>query len=286
MSEVAQGEIAGSETPAPTPSEPSVPSTGGQAAAPDTAEQVAETDEQKNAREVAEQRERSERRARGVQRRLDELTREKYDAAARADRLEGLLTHALTGRAGQPQLPAAPEEPKRETYANYDDWVGALAEHRAERKAEAIVTRILGQTNAQYERVQQQRQVDELRANFAERQQKFAAATPDYFDVVQTDDVRVPDESAAFLHTMEDAPEVIYHMAKHPEFAKRLWSQPPVRQAMLLGALSAQLKAAPQVSKAPPPGKPTGATASASNEPPQDMEGYLKWREKNRSKRG
>src|SRR5262252_5004355 len=99
-----QNEPAGSEAPAQQ-SELPIEETGGQAGVADTPEQVAETDEEKNARELREQQERSERRAKGVQKRLDELTRDKYDANARADRLEQLLTHALTGGKGaQPQL--------------------------------------------------------------------------------------------------------------------------------------------------------------------------------------
>lgn len=253
------------------------------AVATDTTEQVAETDEQKNARELAEQQARSERRARGVQKRLDELTAEKYEARARAERAERMLEQAMRGNQPAPAAEQPDAEPKREQYANYDDWVAALAEHRAAKRAEKIIADRFGQVHQQQTDFAQQQEVMRLRNQFAARQQDFAKKNADYFDVVQTEDVRIPNEAAAFLHTMEDAPAVIYHMAKNPEVAQRLWNEPPIRQAMLLGELSAQLKTPPKVSNAPPPGKPTGARSGESNEPPSDYQGYLKWRAKQRS---
>jgi hypothetical protein len=282
MADVTQEQIAASESAVPEPQSETPPE--GAPVAADTTEQVAETDEQKNARELAEQRERSEKRAKGVQKRFDELTRDKYDAHARADRAERMLEQVLSRgpQPGTPQ-PAAPKEPTREQFANYDDWISAKAEYVADQRAAKIVEERFQRMQQGQNDTAQQYEIARIRNDFAARQQEFAKKTPDYFEKVQTEDVRVPHEAAAYLQTMEDAPAVMYHMANNPEIAARLWNQPPLRQAMLLGELSAQLRTNPQVSTAPPPGKPTGARSGPSNEPPQDMEGYLKWRAKQRS---
>jgi hypothetical protein len=284
MADVTAAQIAASETPAAQPSEPAAEVTPPvEPVAPDTTETVAETDEQKNARELAEQRERSEKRARGVQRRMDELTADKYAERERALRAERLLEQMWQQRQPGTQQPAEEQEPQREQFSDYEDFVAAKAEFRAAKRAEAILAKRLDGAAQASREMQVQAEASQLRQRFVAKQQEFAKTTPDYFDVVNTEDVRVPEATAALLHTMDDAPQVIYHLAKNPETAARLWNEPPVRQAILLGQLSATLKGTPQVSKAPEPGKPTGARSGESGTPPSDMEGYVKWRAKQRS---
>jgi hypothetical protein len=283
MTDVTAAQIAASE-PAAQPSEPAQQQPPVEPVAPDTTETVAETDEQKNARELAEQRERSDKRARGVQRRMDELTADKYAERQRAERAERMLEQYWQQRQpGTQQQTAEEQEPQREQFSDYEDFVAAKAEFRATKRAEAILAkRFEGVAQASRE-MPVQAEASQLRQRFVAKQQEFAKTTPDYFDVVNTEDVRVPEATAALLHTMDDAPQVIYHLAKNPETAARLWNEPPVRQAILLGQLSATLKGTPQVSKAPEPGKPTGARSGESGTPPSDMEGYVKWRAKQRS---
>lgn len=288
MPDVTAAQIAASETAAP-PSEPAEQQQPvEQPVAPDTTETVAEeTDEQKNAREIAEQRERSEKRARGVQKRMDELTADKYAERAARERTERMLEQVLLAqqqRSG-PQQAAEGQEPRREDFSDYEDFVAAKAEHRAVKGAQEVFRRELQGAAQASQDAQVQQQATALRQQFVARQQEFAKAVPDYFETVNTEDVRVPEASAALLHTMDDAPAVIYAIAKHPQIATRLWNEPPARQAILLGQLSAMLRSSPQVSKAPEPGRPTGARAGESGAPPQDMEGYMKWRAKQRSAR-
>lgn len=251
--------------------------------AADTTEQVQETDEQKNERELAERQKRSEASQRGIKKRIDELTADKY--AEREARQQAELARQRAEREldewrrviqGQ-QQPQQDREPQRSDFTEYEDWVAAVAVHRTQKAIEARLAARERAAAEQYARQQQTHQFTQIRTQFDGRQQAFAKEHPEYFDAVNTEDVRVPETSAAYIQVMEDGPAVILHLAKNPEIARSLWGKAPHEQALALGRISAKLGSPPQVSNAPPPGKPVGAKAGDASNPPQDMEGYLRW---------
>ena len=114
-------------------------------------------------------------------------------------------------------------------------------------------------------------------AAFAERQRTLEKTIPDFRETIEDADVSIPQESLAILRHMEDGPLLAYHIAKNPEIAEKLSGQPPYLQAVTLGQISTTLKATPQISKAPPPGKPVQTKPGSSSEPPSNPDDYSAW---------
>ena len=111
--------------------------------APDTPETV-ETDEQKTERAKEEEarvnRKKEEKRQTSFQKRIDELTTDKYEERKRADELMK-QNQRLLELYGHKTGAATPStgEPTRELFENYEDFVTARAEYRAEAKVTAAL---------------------------------------------------------------------------------------------------------------------------------------------------
>jgi hypothetical protein len=118
------------------------PPENGESAAP-------ETDEQKNERVQAEAtekaRQKEEKRQQSVQKRINELTAEKYSAQKLADQLAEQNARILALLEGKKDAPPTDVEPKREQFNDYEEFVTARAEWRAEKKALAIVEKFSSQ---------------------------------------------------------------------------------------------------------------------------------------------
>ena len=282
MPDVTQEQIAASESAVPesettgiAPAEPVVS---------DATEQ--ETDEQRNERATRETQERAEKRARGVQKRLDELTADKYAERAAREAAERRSEQLMAMVQGRTQQTAPPEtgEPKREQFTDYEEFVAAKAEYRALQKADQLFQQRQAQQQRAFEQQRMQATAAQVQQQFRSRVDEYAKSKPDFADLVtENTDVRIPDETAAIVQMMDDGPAILYHMGKNPEIARQLWGKPAMVQAMVLGQLSASIKSGPAVSSAPAPGKPVGAKSGSSENPPSDMDGYMRWRAKQRA---
>lgn len=286
MSEVTGSQIAAEQDAAP-PSDPAeVPVTTDAPDTSDATQEIAETDEQKNERELKEQKERSEKRARGIQKRLDELTADKYAERQRAERAEREREQllALIQRGQQPQTSqAATDEPLRDQFNDYDTYIRAYAKWEARNEARSIVERELGaerqKVEQQSQRAFMEQQASQLAGHLAKSVDEFRKTTPDYDETVEAlDFVPPPDMLRAILDTDNPA-KVLHALGKNAAEARRIAGMGPIAIARAIGRIEATLTV-PQVSKAPPPGKPVASKASSSNEPPQDTEAYMAWRKK------
>jgi hypothetical protein len=217
----------------------------------------------------------------GAQKRIDELTRDKYDARREA---EYWREQALKA---QPKPEPAKVEPvKLPTLAEfeYDEgkYQAALIQY-ATQQAEQVVERRL--TQAEQQRAEQARL-----GTFAERQRAFAKATPDFEDKVLRDP-SLP-ISAAMRDVIVDSdngPEIAYHLANNRAIAERIAALPPHMAALELGRIEGRIEAeksaakrpAP-VSKAPPPPPVVEAVEPEVTKDPEQMttDEWVKWREK------
>lgn len=237
------------------------------------------TDEQKNEQALAEaaeqKRVREERRQNGVQKRIDELTREKYEQKARADTLEQLLKT-------QTHKPTEATEPKREDFESYEDFLEARTEYRADKIVQERLSKY-EQTQKQTQNQNQQEQSHrEAERQFAERARALEKDYPDYKEVVEESDVEIPNSVLEMMQRLKEGPLLAYHIASNPSLADQFRGQSRDVQGVLLGQMIATLKAPPKVSSAPPPGK-TVSTAKhgSTNEPPTNPDLYRAWADKN-----
>lgn len=258
------------------------PVVGGESGAPE----VVETDEQKNARVQEEASEKArlkeEKRQASVQRRMDELTADKYAERKRADELAGRLA-ALESKQNTPQ---APGEPTRDQFENYEDFVTARAEFRAVAKAEAATAAAIAKfSETQKESQTRSVQEESRRATekqFIERRLEVEKSIPDYKEVMADWEPNIPDSAVDLLVKMADGPLITYHLAKNPSLEAQFRDQPAYMHGILLGQLSATLKSPTKVTAAPTPGKTVStAKGGTSTEPPSDPNQYYAWAQKN-----
>lgn len=248
--------------------------------AADTTETVAETDEQKNQRIAEEANQRHEKRLNGFQRRINEVVGEKHALSRQVEMLTQALANAI-GRGQVPQQQSEQGPPQRRADESYEDFVERKATWAAEQKATRLVQERLEQAQRQQAQAQLRDQAVGVRAQFEARMQQFAKDAPDWDQVVgSNDDVVIPDEAAGLLHVDPDGPAILYAIGKNPALAAQLHGKPLAMQAMVLGQIKATLKAAPQVSKAPTPGKPVGSRGGSVNDGPSDDDDINTWLKK------
>lgn len=243
-----------------------------------------------------------QRRSRGVQKRLDELTRRAGDADRRSDML--LETNrelvARLARAEQqpaPQQRTAPTDPanarpREEDYpGDYRAFLRAEAQWEARQATEQVLQRdreVRNQQAAQEREQAQAReqlaQVETVLTDFGKRNTEYAKQAPDFAEASHAlDHIEIGRHNAPMVQTIllrPDSAKILHHLAMNPGEAERMASLPPALQGAAVGEFAATINRAPRPSTAPAPGRavsgmrPPNAGAPASN----SMDDYAAWR--------
>lgn len=233
--------------------------------------------------------------SKGVQKRLDELVKQREEERRRADSLQEMLAKALEGAQKRPEAPKQPEAeaepvaPSRANYGDDDSWQAALIAY-AEQKAMFAARREVAQTiQAERENVRQQELVKQQKAvqeAYKARVEKVSTELPDYQSVAERSDVQVSIPMAHAILMSEEGPRLQYYFGQNPEEAKRISALNPVQQLVEIGKLEVKLsKPAEQkvsVSAAPKPPTPHTPKSEVVRKSPQDesMEEYAARRQK------
>lgn len=173
-------------------------------------------------------------RFKGVQPRIDELTRARREAEREASYWRGI---AQQGQAQQ-SAPAAPTKPTPDKYDDYGDYVEALTDWKTE---QAVAKRM--------EQDSTRKVADARSQTFAERQVATRAVLPDYDAVVGSSETPIANHVGEALMESDRGPELAYHFAKNPEVLQNLNGMTPMQAAREIGKLEATLptKTAPVV---------------------------------------
>jgi hypothetical protein len=212
---------------------------------------------------------------RGVQKRLDELTREKYEERRRAERAEALaernaaMLEQMLRQQSQPQGNAGPPDPDEYSAGRFDpQYIEALTDYKARQAAQGFMEQ---QRQAQ-ERQAQEAKAEQTRATIQRQEREFAKRFPDYNETraFLLADERIASHQGigAAIMDSDNAPGLLYHLGKNPDLAYRIADMDPVRAARELGRIEEQLSkpAAPKpVSQAP---APVGSMPSGGGSPP------------------
>lgn len=247
------------------------------------ATETVETDEQKNERVQREAREASEKRARGVQKRMDELTADKYAERKRADDLAEQNRRILALLEGKSSAGVAKpaDRPTEQSHPDYAERVHATAVWDATQAARAEIEKSRKDFEDQSRRSTQEQQQRATISAYQERQRETAKSIPDFNTVMEDADVPVPQGVYNMILRIPDGPLVAYHMAKNPQLAEQFNAGNADMHGVLLGQLAATLKASQKTqSNAPPPGKTVRSTPGSDNEPPSDPDKYWDWAKK------
>jgi len=214
--------------------------------------------------------------AKGVQKRLDELTAQRYAEQrlredAQRDRDHWRELALKSQKAPEPEIAAPKGKPNVAEFASYEEYTEAVADW----KVQEILTRReaeVQQQRAQYEAMT-------LREAFDAKARAFEAESPDWRQVVTS----IPLSDAAFQAAQQSdmGPALLYHLGKNPQLAEQIYSLSPYQQAMRLGRLELELSQ-PQpkrISGAPEPINPlSGGDGKAYDPNRGTAEQYKAWR--------
>lgn len=206
----------------------------------------------------------------------------------------------------------APEdkEPKRDAFESYEDYQRALAKFEGRQAAR--------EENAKNEQERKQKTERESQEKLARTWQgkieKAQTKLVDFEDVLEDEpdtlDAIAGSPMRGFITESDIGPEIVYHLCKHPEEAKRIAALPAYKQAAEIAKIEEKLTAAPQKpapdeeedpddapdgkepergadgrfkpdkkgpSKAPEPIEPVGERAANTNQLPSDKDSPEVW---------
>lgn len=221
-----------------------------------------------------------------IQKRIDKLTRDKYDALRKADieRYEKEQLKARIEALEKAKTPGTATQPPTLEGAGFDEnkYQAQLLEF-AKTHAEAAALKAVDQR-------MQSESSKQVFNEFHARQTKFIESTPDYIEkVLEQETLPISNETQEALMQMENGPEIAYYLCTHEDMAKQLMLLPPLLQMREIGRIEAGLTkpVVPKVSKAPPPPAKIEASEAAAEKNPSDMTDaeFRKWRQKQISKR-
>lgn len=256
--------------PAPTP-EQTAETPGAQQT--DSAQTTAEpelTEEEKQAKELDKQ---NRKQARGVQKRLDELTRNWRDAQRDAEYWREM---AMRGQPQQQQT-AQDGEPKESDYKDYAKFLEDRAAWRVKQE--------LAQHERQRSEERQRMQLAETAEAARDRLMKGVEKYDDFEEVAFRADVPI---SEAMFHAMAESDviaDIAYHLGQNPEEAQRIARMSPWAAAREIGRIEANLAKmpVPKVTSAPPPArvvKTTTVPPGSIEDPKLTIDEWMKRRNK------
>ena len=228
----------------------------------------------------------------GVQKRLDELTRQREEAKElyEAEKAEKLRLMTLLENQTKVELPPETvEEPARPSRADYVDdnaFMDAVSEY-VEKKADFLATK----RQAEAEKQRQETEVAEgqriARETYLERVQKTQEQYADFKEVAERPDVMVSIPMAHAIVHHEQGPAIQYYLGKNPADAKRIANLDIPSQLVELGVIVATKLTSKGEEPKPKPvsAAPRPLSANKPSETPvvkdpstMNMEEYKAWR--------
>lgn len=206
------------------------------------------------------------------------LAKERRKTQELRNRLKFTEEFALKGKSEEKK--PEPGEPRREDFQDYETYLEAKAEWKADQKVRAAL--------AERDKAESERKARESREK-AEREfhTRLRKASKDYDDLEEVIDSSEAPMTQAMMDAIvysELGPQVAYYLAKHTDEAERIAQLPPVVAAREIGKLEAKIQSDPPTrtpSKAPDPVQPVGGRGASSTTPDPSPKDDLKtWMKK------
>ena len=217
---------------------------------------------------------------RGVQRRIDRLTKARYEAEAQnkmlAERLQALE------RSSKPQQP--PGAPKIEDFQDFDAYVAAKAEWVADQKINKALSERDSRSQAERDQIESGKVVE----SWNQKLQKASKDIPDLTEAIESSDVPMTQVMGRAIMESDVGPQLAYYLATHPDEAEDIAALGPLATVRALGRIEERLsvKKPAKPSGAPAPITPSGQKAQASKDPANmDYDDFVKFRRAQIAKR-
>jgi len=184
-----------------------------------------------------------------VQARIDKKTWEAHEAQRQSDYWRERAERAEQA-ANKPVEPIAPQKKPTLESVGYDEakYDDAMVEY--------LSAQALARVDKHLNEREQQQQAVKRQETFQTRQAEFAATVDDYDAVVYNPRNAISPSMADNIAESDIGPQLAYYLGKNPEVARQIAALPARAASRELGKIEAKLtapKAAPAVTKAPPP---------------------------------
>lgn len=196
-------------------------------------------------------------------RKIDQLTREREQALAQNAQLTAVVQRIVgaTPQPGQAGQPAVDDRgPQRGQFADYEQYLEARAEWKADRLAQQRIAQYEQHRGQQMQQAAVQQQAQTVANDFQSKLTDGAKRFTDWHDLAASDDAQVPLGHGATLALTQaqDPAGVVYWLMKNPTSAQAFSVMNALQAAHEIGRIEAGLKAPSAPSTAPRPGKPAG----------------------------
>lgn len=190
----------------------------------------------------------------GIQSRIDELTRNWREAERREAALWDMIRRQQPQPQAEPEETEKPKAPPTLEQFNYDEaaYQAALFQHVKDEAAR------VAREELRQEREREQAQTK--KQTFKQREAEYAKANADYLTLTRDPTLPLPSHIIELAVESENGPAILYHLAQNRDVAERIAGLSPVAAAREVGRIEAKLEkpasapaAKPAISKAPPP---------------------------------
>lgn len=231
---------------------------------------------------------------RGIQKRIDELTRERYETQRDRDywREQALRggARAEAPKGADVQAPDLTQFGKPPTLAEhgYDEakFNAALAAYN-DNLLKKAVPGMVEQAVQRYRQSdvanRQQAEMAQLAEAFSGREAEAASRYSDYEAVAHNPDLRISPAMATAIQLSDKGPDVAYYLGKNPAEAARIAGLNPIAQAAAIGRLEAKFLTVvkKKTTSAPEPVRAVGNKGVVAKAPEKmSTEEYRAWRAK------
>lgn len=210
-----------------------------------------------------------------MQRRVDTLTRQKYQLEAELKLLREQQSKPAAGNGqGQQGSGGAPDISK---FTDFNDYIDAVVAYRVE---QGLTKNTAASETKLRERMIEQHQ-QEIAESWRESVTSYAESVPDFYEVVEAADVSVSQPLMQAVMEADDGPAVLYYLAQNPKEVRKLNTMSGSAVTRHIGRLEERLAATKaqstqsKASKAPTTVSGSGNVTSAKT--PADNMPIAEW---------
>ena len=244
--------------------------------------QEAEQSEQPTAEDTAEK----EPKENKVQKRINELTREKYEARKLAEEAEARAAELQKKLEAQNQAEQE-KAPDELDYDDHDEYLAARDQYLINQAKKAALQEFRAEERTIAQQLKEQERAAKAQEKFVNNLQSKADQFEN-FDQVAGGHPYMSNDMYEIILESDKGPELAYHLGSHLDEAERIYSLPPIMQARELTKLEAKIETAnpKKATSAPDPIVPIGSGGTVEKDPEQ-MSGdeWAAWRYKQLEKK-
>lgn len=186
----------------------------------------------------------------------------------------------------QPAQPARSDEPTRDQFGTYEEFIEARATFKAEKAAEERTRKVLEDSKKADREDRTKADTDAKLKVWNEKIEKARDEIDDFDEVCADSEAVVTGHMAEAIADSDRPGHIAYYLAQNPQEAERISKLSPSKQAAAIVALEDKVaKPVKQPSSAPEPITPVGTKAEVSRDPAHmtDSE-YSKYRRQQKLK--